>query len=171
MGPIGDAFSPLKPVFEWVGNKLKELWDWFGKLLEPVKSTQSELASAGEMGKKFGNMLAQALKIPGEALSQLRSGIDWVLEKLGIIDTKSDGLKDKVKSPDPVATGGAGLDTGGQQYKLAYGGGSYKPVPSPSAGGGYTDRSQNTYQYEINMHDGMSKDDALALMAQHREKE
>jgi len=171
MGPIGDAFSPLKPVFEWVGNKLKELWDWFGKLLEPVKSTQSELASAGEMGKKFGNMLAQALKIPGEALSQLRSGIDWVLEKLGIIDTKSDGLKDKVKSPDLVATGGAGLDTGGQQYNLAYGGGSYKPVPSPSAGGGYTDRSQNTYQYEINMHEGMSKDDALALMAQHQAKE
>ncbi|PNK65236.1 phage tail tape measure protein [Pantoea sp. FDAARGOS_194] len=171
MGPIGDAFSPLKPVFEWVGNKLKELWDWFGKLLEPVKSTQTELASAGEMGKKFGNMLAQALKIPGEALSQLRSGIDWVLEKLGIIDTKSGGLKDKVKTPDPVATGGAGVDTGGLQYNVAYGGGSYKPVSSPSAGGGYTDRSQNTYQYEINMHEGMTKDDAMALMAQHQAKE
>lgn len=67
MGPIGDAFSLLKPVFEWVGNKIKELWDWFGKLLEPVKSTQSELATAGEWGKKFGNMLAEALKLPGKA--------------------------------------------------------------------------------------------------------
>ncbi|HIE8685785.1 TPA: phage tail tape measure protein [Klebsiella pneumoniae] len=171
MGPIGDAFSPLKPVFEWVGNKIKELWDWFGKLLEPVKSTQSELASAGEMGKKFGNMLAQALKLPGEALKQLRGGIDWVLEKLGIIDTKSDGLKDKVQSPDPVATGGAGADTGGLQYNLAYGGATYQPVSSPSAGGGYTDRSQNTYQYEINMSDGMTKDDALAMIAQHKAKE
>lgn len=171
MGPISDAFSPLKPVFEWVGNKIKELWDWFGKLLEPVKSTQSELATAGEWGKKFGNMLAEALKLPGKALDDLRGGIDWVLQKLGIIDTKSDGLKDKVPSPDAVATGGAGVDTGGQQYNFAYGGGSYKPVPSPSVGGGYTDRSQNTYQYEINMHEGMSKDDALALMAQHQAKE
>lgn len=137
-----------------------------------MKSTQAELASAGDMGKKFGNMLAEGLKIPGHALDQLRSGIDWVLEKLGIIDTKSDGLKDKVPvSPDPVATGGAGVDTGGLQYSLATGGAPYRPVSSPSAGGGYTDRSQNTYQYEINMHEGMTKDDALALMAQHQAKE
>jgi len=52
------------------------------------------------MGKKFGNMLAEALKIPSHALDQLTGGINWVLDKLGIIDTKSDGLKDKVPSPD-----------------------------------------------------------------------
>lgn len=171
MGPIGDAFGSLTPMFSAVGEKIKELWGWFGKLLEPVKSTQAELASAGDMGRKFGNMLAEALKIPGHALDQLRSGIDWVLEKLGIIDTKSDGLKDKVVSPAPIATGGAGVDTGGLQYSLATGGAPYRPVSSPSAGGGYTDRSQNTYQYEINMHEGMTKDDAMALMAQHQAKE
>jgi hypothetical protein len=171
MGPISDSFGSLKPAFEWVGGKVKELWDWFGKLLEPVKSTQTELAAAGDMGKKFGNMLAEALKIPGHALDQLMGGIDWVLEKLGIIDTKSDGLKDKVPSPDPVATGGAGADTGGLQYNIAYGGAPYRPVSAPSAGGGFTDRSQNTYQYEINMHEGMTKDDAMALMAQHQAKE
>lgn len=171
MGPIGDAFGSLTPIFSAVGDKIKELWDWFGKLLEPVKSTQTELAAAGDMGKKFGNMLAEALKIPGQALDQLRSGIDWVLEKLGIIDTKSDGLKDKVPSPDPIATGGAGVDTGGLQYNLAWGGAPYRPVTAPSAGGGFTDRSQNSYQYDINMHEGMTKDDALALMAQHQAKE
>ncbi|AIR84903.1 phage tail tape measure protein [Pantoea rwandensis] len=171
MGPIGNAFGSLTPIFSAVGDKIKELWDWFGKLLEPVKSTQTELAAAGDMGKKFGNMLAEALKIPGQALDQLRSGIDWVLEKLGIIDTKSDGLKDKVPSPDPVATGGAGVDTGGLQYSLATGGAPYRPVTAPSTGGGMVDRSQNTYQYEINMHEGMTKDDALALMAQHQAKE
>lgn len=171
MGPIGDAFGSLTPIFSAVGDKIKELWDWFGKLLEPVKSTQTELAAAGDMGKKFGNMLAEALKIPGQALDQLRSGIDWVLEKLGIIDTKSDGLKDKVPSPDPIATGGAGVDTGGLQYNLAWGGAPYRPVTAPSAGGGFTDRSQNTYQYELYMHEGMTKDDALALMAQHQAKE
>lgn len=171
MGPISDSFGSLKPVFDWVGGKVKELWDWFGKLLEPVKSTQTELAAAGDMGKKFGNMLAEALKIPSHALDQLMGGINWVLDKLGIIDTKSDGLKDKVPSPDPVATGGAGADTGGLQYNIAYGGAPYRPVSAPSAGGGFTDRSQNTYQYEINMHEGMTKDDAMALMAQHQAKE
>ena len=136
-----------------------------------MKSTQTELAAAGDMGKKFGNMLAEALKIPSHALDQLMGGINWVLDKLGIIDTKSDGLKDKVPSPDPLATGGAGADTGGLQYNIAYGGAPYRPVSAPSAGGGFTDRSQNTYQYEINMHEGMTKDDAMALMAQHQAKE
>ncbi len=172
MGPISEAFSPLKPVFEWLTGKLKELWDWFGRLLEPVKSTQAELASAGEMGRKFGNMLAEALKMPGEALNQLRSGIDWVLEKLGIIDTKSDGLKNKIpESPDPVATGGAGYNPGGLQYNPALGGAAYRPIPSPSAGGGMQDNSQNTYNYEIKMHPGMSKDEVLSMMAEHQARQ
>ncbi|GLR09061.1 phage tail tape measure protein [Mixta theicola] len=170
-GPISDSFSSLKPVFSWVTDKVKELWDWFGKLLEPVKSTQAELATAGDMGKKFGNMLAEGLKIPGQALDQLRSGIDWVLEKLGIIDTKSDGLKDKVQSPDTVATGGAGMAADGLQRNIALGGAAYRPVTAPAASSGYSDQSQNSYQYDIHMHPGMSKDDALALMAQHQERQ
>ncbi|MDH0055898.1 TP901 family phage tail tape measure protein [Pantoea sp. PA1] len=99
MGPISDAFAPLKPVFEWFSNKVSELGAWFSKLLEPVKFSQQELASAGEMGQRFGNMLATALKLPGEALNQLRGGIDWVLGKLGIIDEKSDKVKDKLPPP------------------------------------------------------------------------
>ncbi|MDJ0039929.1 phage tail tape measure protein [Pantoea allii] len=99
MGPISDAFAPLKPVFDWFSNKVSELGSWFSKLLEPVKFSQQELASAGEMGQRFGNMLATALKLPGEALNQLRGGIDWVLGKLGIIDEKSDKVKDKLPPP------------------------------------------------------------------------
>ena len=171
MGPISNSFGSLKPVFDWFSGKIKELWDWFGKLLEPVKSTQTELAAAGDMGKKFGNMLAEALKIPSHALDQLMGGIDWVLDKLGIIDTKSDGLADKVPSPDPIATGGAGVQTGGLQYNLALGGAPYRPVTAPAAGGGFADHSQNIYQYDIHMHPGMTKDDALALMAQHQARE
>lgn len=171
MGPISNSFGSLKPVFDWFSSKIKELWDWFSKLLEPVKSTQTELAAAGDMGKRFGNMLAEALKIPSHALDQLMGGIDWVLGKLGIIDTKSDGLADKVPSPDPIATGGAGVQAGGLQYNLALGGAPYRPVTAPAAGGGFADHSQNSYQYDIHMHPGMTKDDALALMAQHQARE
>jgi len=164
MGPIGESFGTLKPVFDWVTEKVKTLWDWFGKLLEPVKSTQAELATAGDMGKKFGTMLADALKIPGQALDQLRSGIDWVLDKLGIIDTKSDGLKDKIPEHDDAVPGGL-------QQSLNATGAPYRPVITPAANPGYSDQSQNSYQYEINMHPGMTKDDALALMAEHQARE
>lgn len=164
MGPIGESFGTLKPVFDWVTEKVKALWDWFGKLLEPVKSTQAELATAGDMGKKFGTMLADALKIPGQALDQLRSGIDWVLDKLGIIDTKSDGLKDKIPEHDDAASGGL-------QQSLNATGAPYRPVITPAANPGYSDQSQNSYQYEINMHPGMTRDDALALMAEHQARE
>lgn len=164
MGPIGESFGTLKPVFDWVTEKVKALWDWFGKLLEPVKSTQAELATAGDMGKKFGTMLADALKIPGQALDQLRSGIDWVLDKLGIIDTKSDGLKDKIPEHDDAPPGGL-------QQSLNATGAPYRPVITPAANPGYSDQSQNSYQYEINMHPGMTKDDALALMAEHQARE
>ena len=164
MGPIGESFGTLKPVFDWVTEKVKALWDGFGKLLEPVKSTQAELATAGDMGKKFGTMLADALKIPGQALDQLRSGIDWVLDKLGIIDTKSDGLKDKIPEHDDAGPGGL-------QQSLNATGAPYRPVITSAANPGYSDQSQNSYQYEINMHPGMTRDDALALMAEHQARE
>ncbi|MFC0140595.1 phage tail tape measure protein [Erwinia mallotivora] len=160
-GPIGDAFSGLKPDFEWVTQKLAGLWDGFTRLLEPVKFTQAELKNAGDMGKKFGNWLADGLKIPGEALDQLRGGIDWVLEKLHLIDSKSDGLKDKVPEHDPVAPNCL-------PWILADTSPAYQPVSSPAAGGGYQDQSHNSYQYDIHMHPGMSKDDALALIAQQQ---
>lgn len=162
-GPISDAFISLQPAFNWLSEKVKDLWNWFTKLLDPVKSTQTELKNAGDMGKTFGKNLADALKIPGQALDQLMSGISWVLDKLGVIDSKSDGLKDKVPDHDPVAPNGL-------PWILADNGPDYKPVSSPAAGGGYNDLSQNSYQYEINMHPGMTKDDALALMAQHQER-
>jgi TP901 family phage tail tape measure protein len=162
-GPISDAFISLQPAFNWLSDKVKDLWNWFTKLLDPVKSTQTELKNAGDMGKTFGKNLADALKVPGQALDQLMSGISWVLDKLGVIDSKSDGLKDKVPDHDPVAPNGL-------PWILADNSPDYKPVSSPAAGGGYNDQSQNSYQYDIHMHPGMTKDDALALMAQHQER-
>lgn len=160
-GPISDAFISLQPGFNWLTDKVKDLWNWFKKLLEPVKSTQTELKNAGDMGKAFGNALAEGLKIPGEALDQLMGGIRWVLDKLGVIDSKSDGLKNKVPEHDPVAQNGL-------PWSLADTGPAYQPMSSPAANGGYQDKSQNSYQYDIHMHPGMTKDDALALIAQQQ---
>ncbi len=57
-GPVSAAFEPLKPVFQWIGDKVQALWGWFTDLLTPVKSTSAELQSAAAMGRRFGEALA-----------------------------------------------------------------------------------------------------------------
>ena len=166
MGPISESFGSLKPALDWMTDKVKAAISWFKELIAPVKATQEQLESAGNMGKKFGNLLAEGLKIPSHALDQLRSGIDWVLDKLGIIDKQSDGIADKVPQAEGAALGGAGYQSP-HPYSPALGGAAgYKPV---TTGGSGNAASQNNYnnQYTINMHPGMTKDDALALMAEN----
>lgn len=164
MGPVSEAFAPLKPLFTWLTEKLSGIWDGFSQLIEPVKSTQKELAAAGNMGRQFGTLLANGLQAPMKILGKLREGIDWVLEKLKIIHKDSSDPEDK----EPVADDGPGAKPDGRP--LALGGAGYKPVVMAYQGG---PAPQNTYQssYVLNMHPGMTKDDALALMAQQRERE
>ncbi|HCP3225670.1 TPA: phage tail tape measure protein, partial [Escherichia coli] len=38
--PVGELFTPLKPVFDWLGEKLQAAWQWFKNLIAPVKATQ-----------------------------------------------------------------------------------------------------------------------------------
>ncbi|KGA39518.1 MULTISPECIES: phage tail tape measure protein [Pectobacterium] len=110
--PIAELFAPLKPVFDWLGEKLSAAWEWFKQLVAPVKSTQETLDSCRNAGVAFGEMLANALTMPVKALNLLRGGIDWVLEKLGVIDKKSDGLGDKVPKEALTPEGAAALNAG-----------------------------------------------------------
>ncbi|HEA2956697.1 TPA: phage tail tape measure protein, partial [Escherichia coli] len=41
--PVGELFTPLKPVFDWLGEKLQAAWQWFKNLIAPVKATQDTL--------------------------------------------------------------------------------------------------------------------------------
>ncbi|EFE9277920.1 phage tail tape measure protein, partial [Escherichia coli] len=34
--PVGELFTPLKPVFDWLGEKLQAAWQWFKNLIAPV---------------------------------------------------------------------------------------------------------------------------------------
>lgn len=90
--PVAELFAPLKPMFDWLGGKLKAVWDWFNNLIAPVKSSQETLNSFRDAGVLFGKRLADALTLPLTAFNKLRSGIDWVLEKLGIINKESSTL-------------------------------------------------------------------------------
>lgn len=83
------AFEPLRPVFQWIGDRVQALWGWFNDLLTPVKSTAEELNSAAAMGRRFGEALAEGLNRVMHPLESLKSGVSWLLEKLGIVSKEA----------------------------------------------------------------------------------
>ncbi|HAT4607309.1 TPA: phage tail tape measure protein [Citrobacter freundii] len=98
VAPISAAFEPLRPVFQWIGDKVQALWGWFTDLLTPVKSTSEELNSAAAMGRRFGEALAEGLNMVMHPLESLKSGVSWLLEKLGIVSKEAA----KAKLPEQV---------------------------------------------------------------------
>ena len=96
--PISAAFEPLRPVFQWIGDKVQALWGWFTNLLAPVKATAEELSSAAAMGRSFGEALAEGLNMVMHPLESLKSGVSWLLEKLGIVSQEAA----KAKLPEQV---------------------------------------------------------------------
>ncbi|CAM6413334.1 Phage-related tail protein [Leclercia adecarboxylata] len=96
--PISAAFEPVRPLFQWIGDKVQALWGWFRDLLTPVKSTAEELNNAAAMGKRFGEALAEGLNMVMQPLESLKSGVTWLLEKLGIVSQETA----KAKLPDQV---------------------------------------------------------------------
>ncbi len=86
--PIKGLFAPLKPIFTWMGDAIKWVFDLFGDLLTPVKSTSAELNGAAEMGRKFGEWLANGVNIALSPLKMLIDGIKWVLDNLPKLDRK-----------------------------------------------------------------------------------
>ncbi|VTM81885.1 putative prophage tail length determinator [Klebsiella pneumoniae] len=142
--PVAELFAPLKPMFDWLGGKLKAAWDWFNNLIAPVKSSQETLNSFRDTGVLFGQRLADALTLPLTAFNKLRSGIDWVLEKLGIINKESSMLDQTAAKANAVTQGNSYIPATG-----TYGGyQAYQPVTAP-AGRSYIDQSKNEYHIDV----------------------
>ncbi|HCB1681810.1 phage tail tape measure protein [Citrobacter sp. RHBSTW-00986] len=104
--PILTAFAPLMPIFQWVGDKVRELWGWFTNLLTPVKSTAAELQNAASMGRLFGEMLAEGLDMALHPLESLKSGVVWLLEKLGLVNKEAASAR--LPNQTPATVGGNG---------------------------------------------------------------
>ena len=142
--PVAELFTPLKPMFDWLGGKLKAAWDWFNNLIAPVKSSQETLNSFRDAGVLFGQRLADALTLPLTAFNKLRSGIDWVLEKLGIINKESSTLDQTAAKANAATQGSSYIPATG-----TYGGyQAYQPVTAP-AGRSYIDQSKSEYHIEV----------------------
>lgn len=101
------AFGPQIEMFGALGEAIGAIWQWLSDLLEPVQMGKEALNSFRDVGVLFGQALADALLLPLKAFNTLRSGIDWVLEKLGVINKQRvpvDEAAEKAKASIPDAT-------------------------------------------------------------------
>lgn len=157
-GPVADIFAPLAPAFDVLSGWLQKVWQWFKDLIAPVQATQETLNSCRDVGVMFGQALAEALMLPLTAFNKLRSGIDWVLEKLGVINKDAATLDQTAAKAGAVAarSGGGALVSGAaagnpsyQPVTTAYPGyQSYQPVTAP-AGRSYVDQSKSEYNITL----------------------
>ncbi len=143
--PVGEMFTPFGPIFDAVVQKLRAVWQWFTELIAPVKASKDTLDSWKDSGVAVGQALAGAFKLALAPVTALRSGIDYVLEKLGLINQESGQLDAKAEQVNAYANGGGFSPTGGV---LTGGYSSYQPVTA-NAGKSYTDQSRNEYHIAI----------------------
>lgn len=174
LGPITEMFTPVGPLFDNVSSVLKGMYDAFWKLLEPVTLTGETLNKVGFIGEVVGKVLASAFILPTKILNLLTSGVVWMLEKLGVVDKKSSDAKASLNNDPPaqrpsVALGGADYVSPDGPSSVAFGGARYQPLTAVST----SNSQQSTFNssYVINTHDGMSKEDVLAIMEKNRQQE
>ncbi|UNK60772.1 phage tail tape measure protein [Buttiauxella ferragutiae] len=130
--PVAEMFAPLAPVFDAIGQKVQGVWQWFKELIAPVKASKDTLDSCKESGVAFGQALAGAFRLAMTPFTALRDGIEWVLDKLGLINQESGQLSVQAEKVNAYASGAGG----------------YQPVTA-SSGKSYTDQSRNEYHIAI----------------------
>lgn len=150
--PLAELFAPLQPVFDWLGAKLQAVWRGLSELIAPIKSTQQSLDSCRNAGIEFGRALADVLTAPLKVFNQLRAGVDWLLEKLGLIKSESADIEVNASK----------VNVGGYSPSGGLLGANYAPVTANA--GGYTDQSQNHYQLDIAIPPGQNRADAKNMI-------
>lgn len=140
--PIADLFTPFKPVFDGIGNVISYVKDRFNDLISPINFSKETLENCANAGKFFGQTLIEALTLPLTPLRKLMEGIDWVLEKLHIIDENKNIIVNKSEEAPPSAGAVFGLSTINNlnNYQAA----------KPTAGHIYTDNRQTEYNITLN---------------------
>ncbi|WP_407222886.1 phage tail tape measure protein [Enterobacter hormaechei] len=144
--PVAEIFSPLTPVFDSIIEKLRGVWQWFTDLIAPVKATQETLDRFKNVGVVVGKTLADALMLPLRSFNKLRTGVDWLLEKFGVIKKESEVLDQTAAK----ASAAAGAQNGSYiPQTTVYGGYQmYQPVTAP-AGRSYVDQSKREYNITL----------------------
>ncbi|MGN5064552.1 phage tail tape measure protein [Aeromonas sp. 6P] len=88
LAPVFDAFKPFAPLLDGISSGVKTLSGWFGDLLEPIKFSKETLEGFGSAGQIVGRILGEAFNLALTPLKAFLKGIEWLLESLGILETK-----------------------------------------------------------------------------------
>ncbi|GJA54976.1 phage tail tape measure protein [Aeromonas caviae] len=88
LAPVFDAFKPFAPLIDGISSDVKTLSGWFGDLLEPLKFSKETLEGFGSAGEVVGRILGEAFNLALTPLKAFLKGIEWLLESLGILETK-----------------------------------------------------------------------------------
>ncbi|GAA3588774.1 phage tail tape measure protein [Gibbsiella greigii] len=166
MGGVADGIkaglAPLQPLFTAIADGVRTAFDWFKAFFKPVTASAEALETATQAGRIFGEGLAMALTLPLKALDTLRKGIDWVLEKLGIVNSESNGLADKALTT--AATEGDRLSVPPLAPQR------YTPVV-PGASPSYADHSVTHNQFDVVIPPGLSREEAIQLFNEAQERQ
>ncbi|EOC0418863.1 phage tail tape measure protein [Cronobacter malonaticus] len=155
--PVSELFSSFKPIFDRMGEWLQTAWQLFIDLIAPVKATQETLESCRDVGVIFGQALAQALLFPLLVLNDLKNGITWVLEKLGIINNESAML-------DKTSTGTFSVKPGSPYIPATSSYPGYQAYQPVSAPGGHSYVDQSKTNYNITLQGGSAGAPQMAMM-------
>lgn len=165
LAPVFEAFKPFAPLIDGLGTGVKALSGWFGDLLEPLKFSKETLEGFGSAGQFVGRILGEAFNLALTPLKAFLKGIEWLLESLGILETKK---IPKFDIPTASTPGYLNGNYGAPAYSSAYTYGTgpriadtpkLKPKTSTT-----TVNSQPFYQLTINAPPGMNQEQLGKLM-------
>ncbi|WP_323940817.1 phage tail tape measure protein [Aeromonas hydrophila] len=165
LAPVFEAFKPFAPLIDGIGSGVKALSGWFGDLLEPLKFSKETLEGFGNAGEFVGRILGEAFNLALTPLKAFLKGIEWLLESLGILETKK---IPKFDIPTASTLGYLNGNYGAPAYSSAYTYGTghriadtpkLKPKTSTT-----TVNSQPFYQLTINAPPGMNQEQLGKLM-------
>ncbi len=127
MGPMKQYFETVWTVFKGIGSAIGWVVDKFSELIAPVKYSSTELTNATNAGKRFGEVVGQAINIILSPLQKLMEGIQWVIDNFD----KIGGIGAKVNAQQIAANPAlaSGYVTG--NYSPVISTNNYKPVTMP----------------------------------------
>ncbi len=103
IAPVKQAFAPLAPIFDSIGNAISRVWNWFKQLFEPVNASAETLRECTEAGRAFGEIVGKAISGVVSVILKVAEGIGWLLKKLGAIPEAANAAKEVAGTMDAVA--------------------------------------------------------------------
>lgn len=166
LAPVFEAFKPFAPLLDGISSGVKTLSGWFGNLLEPLKFSKETLEGFGSAGQFVGRILGEAFNLALTPLKAFLKGIEWLLESLGILETKK---IPKFDIPTASTPGYLNGNYGAPAYSSAYSYGSgprivETPKIKPKASS--TVNNQPFYQLTVNAAPGMNEERMAQMMVE-----